>query len=171
MTDLRIWYAARDPYHCAFRMIRLLTWKGDDIPVDQLRVLDMLLMYPSLALRMKLPAPMRKNLRALSLPHVKDLFMNLPGTASIWQDLQLYQSAALKQLAGRGLLKRDALLDRYASLDQRNMPASLHDRATVQNAAQPSLMTFLITDVANLPANGPDNIFKRAGIPTRGPVA
>ncbi|WDA35124.1 ABC-three component system middle component 5 [Sphingobium sp. YC-XJ3] len=171
MTDLRIWYAARDPYHCAFRMIRLLMWKGDGIPVDQLRVLDMLLMYPSLALRMKLPATVRENLRALRLPPVKDLFVSLPGTASIWQDLQLYQSAALKQLAGRSLLKRDALRDRYASLDQRNMPALLHDRASAENAAQAALMTFLITDVANLPANGSDNIFKRAGVSSRGPVA
>jgi len=171
MTDLRIWYAARDPYHCAFRMIRLLTWKGDGIAVDQLRLLDMLLMYPSLALRMKLPANVRDNLRALRLPPVKDLFATLPGTASIWQDLQLYQSTALKQLAGRSLLKRDALRDRYASLDQRNMPASLLDRASAQNAAQTALMTFLINDIANLPANGPDNIFKRAGVSTRGPVA
>ena len=171
MTDLCIWYAARDPYHCAFRMIRLLTWKGDGIAVDQLRVLDMLLMYPSLALRMKLPTTVRENLRALRLPPVKDQFVSLPGTASIWQELQLYQSAALKQLAGRSLLKRDALRDRYAFLDQRNMPASLHDRASAQNAAQVALMIFLITDIANLPVNGPDNIFKRAGVPTRGPVA
>ena len=171
MTDLRIWYAARDPYHCAFRMIRLLMWKGDGIPVDQLRLLDMLLMYPSLALRMKFPTTVRENLRALRLPPVKDLFVSLPGTASIWQDLQLYQSAALKQLAGRSLLKRDALRDRYASLDQRNMPALLRDRASAENAAQVALMTFLVTDVANLPAKGSDNIFKRAGVPSRGPVA
>lgn len=120
---------------------------------------------------MKLPATVRENLRALRLPPVKDLFVSLPGTASIWQDLQLYQSAALKQLAGRSLLNRDALRDRYACLDQRNMPTSLHDRASAENAAQAALMTFLITDVANLPANGPDNIFKRAGVPSRGPVA
>jgi hypothetical protein len=68
MTELRIWYAARDAYHCAFRMIRLLTWKGDGLPVDQLRLLDMLLIYPSLSLRMKLPSTVRDNLRALHLP-------------------------------------------------------------------------------------------------------
>lgn len=171
MTELRVWYAARDPYHCAFRMIRLLTWKGDGLPVDQLRLLDMILMYPSLALRMKLPASVRDNLRALKVPPVKDLFVSLPGTASIWQDLQLYQSAALKQLAGRSLLKRDALRDRYASLDQSNMPNPLLERASAENTAQAALMTFLISDIATIPATGPDNIFKRAGVPTRGPVA
>ncbi|MDE0878983.1 MAG: hypothetical protein OSB00_10040 [Sphingomonas bacterium] len=171
MTELRIWHAARDPYHCAFRMIRLLTWKGDALPLDQLRVVDMLLMYPSLAWRMRLPSAVRDRLRALRLPAAKDLFVSLPGTASIWQDLHLYQSAALKQLAGRSLLKRDALRDRYAALDPRHMPLSLSERVRIENDAQAALMTFLIDDIAPLPATGPDNIFKRAGVPARGPVA
>ncbi|WP_037488824.1 ABC-three component system middle component 5 [Sphingomonas phyllosphaerae] len=171
MSELRIWHAARDPYHCAFRMIRLLTWKGDAMPLDHLRVLDMLLMYPSLAWRMKLPSAVRDHLRALRLPAVKDLFVSLPGTASIWQDLHLYQSTALKQLAGRSLLKRDALRDRYAALDQRHMPVALSDRVDAENSAQAAFMTFLIEDIASLPATGSDNIFKRAGVPARGPVA
>ena len=171
MTELRIWYAARDPYHCAFRMIRLLTWKGDGLPVDQLRLLDMLLMYPSLSLRMKLPSTVRDNLRALRLPPVKELFVSLPGTASIWQDLQLYQSTALKQLAGRSLLNRDALRDRYATLDQRQLPSPLLNRVRAENADQAALMTFLISDIAAIPAAGPDNIFKRAGVLAGGLVA
>ena len=171
MSELRVWYAARDPYHCAFRMIRLLTRNGDGLPVDQLRVLDMLLMYPTLSLRMKLPAEVRKNLLALRLPSAKSLFISLPGTASIWQDLQLYQSAALKQLAGRNLLKRDALRDRYATLEIGQLPPSLRERVQRENTAQAAIMTFLIDDIATLPASGPDNIFKRAGVPARGPVA
>lgn len=171
MTELRIWHAARDPYHCAFRMIRLLTWKDDGLPVDQLRLLDMLLMYPSLSLRMKLPSTVRDKLRALRLPPVKELFVSLPGTASIWQNLQLYQSTALKQLAGRGLLKPDALHNRCAALDQRKLPSPLLNRVNEENAAQAALMTFLISDIAAIPAAGPDNIFKRAGVLAGGPVA
>lgn len=171
MNEPRVWFAARDPYHCAFRMIRLLIRKGDRLPVDTLRVLDMLLMYPSLALRLKLPAEVRKNMLALRLPPPKALFVSLPGTASIWQDLQLYQSAALNQLAGRSLLKRDALRDRYATLAADQLPSPLGERANVENAKQAALMTFLIDDIAALPSSGSDNIFKRAGIPARGPVA
>ena len=171
MSDLRVWYAGRDSYHCAFRMIRLLTRNGDGLPIDQLRVLDMLLMYPTLALRMNLPAEVRKNLLALRLPSPKSLFISLPGTASIWQDLQLYQSTALKQLAGRNLLKRDALRDRYATLDINHLHPSLRERAHNENTAQAAMMTFLIDDIATLPATGPGNIFKRAGVPARGPIA
>jgi hypothetical protein len=152
-------------------MIRLLTWKADGLPVDQLRLLDMLLMYPSLSLRMKLPSSVRDNLRALRLPPVKELFVSLPGTASIWQDLQLYQSTALKQLAGRSLLKRDALRDRYAALDQRQLPSSLLNRVRAENADQAALMTFLINDIAAIPTAGADNIFKRAGVLAGGLVA
>lgn len=171
MSELRVWYAARDAYHCAFRMIRLLSQKGDSLPIDHLRLLDMLLMYPTLSLRMKLPAEVRKNLLALRLPAAKSLFVSLPGTASIWQDLQLYQSAAINQLAGRNLLKRDALRDRYAALVPGQLPSALQKRVATENAEQAALMTFLIDDIATLPSNGPDNIFKRAGVPAKGPVA
>jgi hypothetical protein len=171
MTELRIWYAARDPYHCAFRMIRILSRKGNALLVDQLRLLDMLLMYPSLSHRMKLPSQVRDHLRALHLPATKELFVHLPGTAAIWQDLQLYQSAALKQLAGRGLLKPEALRDRYAALDLTQVPEKILLRVASENEAQAQFMNFLVDDLAALPASGTDNIFKRAGLPARGPLA
>ncbi|RUT24845.1 hypothetical protein C0V97_14040 [Asaia sp. W19] len=149
-------------------MIRLLTWKHDKLPVAQLRLLDMLLMYPSLSLRMKLPSTVRDKLRALHLPPIKKLFISLPSTASIWQDLQLYQSTALKQLAGRSLLDRDALRDHYAALDSNQLPILLLNRVHAENAAQAALMKFLMNDIATISASGPDNIFKRAGVPVRG---
>jgi hypothetical protein len=170
MSELRVWYAARDLYHCAFRMIRILSSKGQALPIEQLRVLDMLLMYPTLVARLKLPSDVRDRLRALKLPSEKAQFVQLPGTASIWQDLQLYQSAALKQLAGQSLLKRDALGDRYASLDTEQLPEALSERVNATNLEQADLMEFLTGDIARLPMSGTDNIFKRAGIPARGPV-
>src|SRR3546814_9854859 len=46
MSEFRVWFASRDPYHCVFRMVRLLCAKGEAMPLEQLRVLDMFLMFP-----------------------------------------------------------------------------------------------------------------------------
>lgn len=170
MADFRVWYASRDPYHCIFRMIRLMVAKSEPIPLEQLRVLDMFLMFPVLLHRLSLPADIKERYRSLKLPAPADFFVRLPGTASVWQDLQLYQSTALKRLAGLGLLKRDALRDLCAKLELKMVPEEIMRQANAQNEADEALMKFLINDICSLPMAGPSGLIKRAGLPSRGPV-
>lgn len=171
MVDLRVWYASRDPYHCIFRMVRLMTAKDEPMPLDQLRILDMFLMFPPLLHRLSLPANIKEHFRALGIPAPANSFVRLPGTASVWQELQLYQTTALKRLTGLGLLKRDALLDRYASLEKNMVPPEIIKQAIEKNAAEKVLVSFLVNDVASLPLTGRDSLTKRAGLPSRGPIA
>ena len=170
MGDFRIWYASRDPYHCIFRMIRLMTAKGEPLSLEHLRILDMLLMFPVLLHRLSLPADIKERFRQLKVITPANFFVRLPGTASVWQDLQLYQSTALKQLTGLGLLKRDALRDRYASLDTAMVPEEIMTLVVAQNEVVKPLMQFLVDDVAALPMTGKSGLVKRAGLPSRGPV-
>jgi hypothetical protein len=170
MTEIRVWHASRDAYHCAFRMMRILDAKGEALPIERLRVLDMYLLYPALLQRLSLPSEIKKSMRALKLPSDDKMFIRLPSTAAVWQDLQVYQAAALKQLGGRGLLKRDALRDHYAALSEENVPEPLRSRIVAENEEQSTLLNFLVNDVASLPTSGSDNVFKRAGLSARGPI-
>src|SRR3546814_11732336 len=77
------------------------------MPLEQLRVLDMFLMFPVMLERLSLPSEIKARFRELRSDTEKSTFVRLPGTASVWQDLQIYQATALKQLTGLGLLKRD----------------------------------------------------------------
>jgi ABC-three component (ABC-3C) system Middle Component 5 len=171
MAEFRVWYASRDPYHCIFRMIRLLGAKGEPIPLEQLRVLDMFLMFPVLLHRLSLPTDIKERFRLLQIETPAKFFVRLPGTASVWQDLQIYQSTALKQLAGLGLLNRGALRDRYASLETSMVPEEIMKQVLVQNQAALPLLNFLIRDVASLPMSGQNGLIKRAGLPARGPIS
>jgi len=170
MANYRVWYASRDPYHCIFRMIRLLEARGGPVPFEQLRVLDMFLMFPSLLHRLTLTTALRERLRSLEIEPPTKTFVRLPGTASVWQDLQIYQLTALKRLAGLGLLKREALRDRNASLDRSQAPAELLQHAISQNEAAEPLMRFLVEDLGALPMAGSQGLVRRAGLPSRGPV-
>lgn len=170
MSDFRVWYASRDPYHCIFRMIRLMSAKGEPIPLEQLRIFDMFLMFPVLLHRLSLPADIKGRFRELKVPTPANFFVRLPGTASVWQDLQIYQSTALKRLTGLGLLKRDALRDRYASLETDMVPEKIIEQAIAQNESGGPLMRFLIDDVGSLPMAGRNGLIKRAALPSRGPV-
>lgn len=170
MGDFRVWYASRDPYHCIFRMIRLMIAKDEPIPLEQLRVLDMFLMFPVLLHRLSLPADIKERFRQLKIPTPANFFVRLPGTASTWQDLQIYQSTALKRLAGMGLLQHDAFRDLYASLEFEMVPEEIMKQAINKNEAERQLISFLIDDVGSLPMAGRNGLVKRAGLPSRGPV-
>ena len=170
MLDFHVWYASRDPYHCIFRMIRLLAAKGEPILLERLRVLDMFLLFPVLLHRLSLPAEIKERFRYLRIETPTQFFVRLPGTASVWQDLQVYQSAALKQLAGLGLLKRDALRESYASLEFSTVPREIMTQVVIQNEAGMPLVQFLLESVATLPMSGPNGLIKRAGLPSHGPI-
>lgn len=170
MSSYRVWYAARDPYHCIFRMIRLLQAKDGSIPLEQLRILDMYLMYPPLLHRLTLTFALREKLRGLRIEFPAKSFVKLPGTASVWQDLQLYQLTALKRLAGLGILRREDLLERNARLDRAQTPANLLDHAATQNEQEKPLLHFLVDDLGALPLSGSEGLVRRAGLPSRGPV-
>lgn len=170
MADYRVWYASRDPYHCIFRMIRLLDAKGGPIPLERLRILDMFLMFPSLLYRVSLTSALREQLRGPQIEPPTKTFVRLPGTASVWQDLQVYQLTALKRLAGLGVLKREDLDDRNACLDRSQAPTELLQHAVSQNKAAEPLMRFLVENLGALPMSGSQGLVRRAGLPSRGPV-
>jgi hypothetical protein len=170
MAEYRVWYASRDPYHCVFRMVRLLAAKGQPVPVEQLRILDMFLMFPPLLHRLTLTAELREQLRKLNVVSPEKSFVRLPGTASVWQDLQIYQLTALKRLAGLGVLKRGELADRNASLDMSQLPEKLLSHVKLQNASDAPLVSFLVDKLGTLPMTGNEGLVRRAGLPSRGPI-
>lgn len=170
MANYRVWFASRDPYHCIFRLIRLLEAKGAPVPIEQLRILDMFLMFPSLMHRLSLTSELRKRLRSLQIELPTKTFVHLPGTASVWQDLQIYQLTALKRLAGLGILNREDLHDRKANLDRSQAPAELLKHVISENEASQPFMRFLVDDLGAFPMSGSQGLIRRAGLPSRGPM-
>lgn len=170
MSELRIWHPSRDPYHCAFRMVRLLVEQADAISIERLRILDMLLLYPSLLHRMRLTLEMKTEVRTIESAKPEKTFVRLPSLPSIWQDLRVYQAAALKHLAGRGLLRREAFMDRHARLEENQVPAEVMRNVMAANAAQLDLMDFLIGKLAAFEVDGTDGLAQRTRLPARGPV-
>jgi len=127
-------------------------------------------MFPMLLHRLKLTADLRERLRSLCVDPEAKSFVRLPGTASVWQELQIYQITAIKRLAGLGLLARDELLERNAKLEEAHAPSDLLARAKDLNDASAPLVSFLVNDLASLPMAGTEGLVRRAGLPSRGPI-
>lgn len=138
--------------------------------MERLRILDMYLLYPPLLHRLSLPSEVKEKFRELKIENPKATFMKLPSNASVWQDLQVYQSASLKQLVGRGLLDQSAFQNNVARLLGDNLPSELSERVSVENAKDSRLMLLLIDEMSVLPMSGPAGLIRRSSIPARGPI-
>jgi hypothetical protein len=121
----RIWHPSRDAYHCAFRFLRLLSFRERRVEIDRLRVLDMFLLYPPLIHHMSLPMDLRVQFRAINILRPADSFVRLPSAFAIFQDLRIYQNTAASYLTARAILVRDALNRGVAELAIDQVPAGL----------------------------------------------
>jgi hypothetical protein len=151
-------------------MLRLLTATQEGLSLERLRILDMYLLYPPLLHRLSLPTAIKEKFRELKIENPKTTFMKLPSNASVWQDLQVYQSASLKQLVGRGLLDQSAFQNKVARLLGDNLPTDLAERVDVENAEDSKLISLLVEEMSVLSMSGPAGLIRRSGIPARGPV-
>lgn len=167
MNKLRIWHASRDAYHCAFRMLQLLTTKAGAMELERLRILDMYLLYPPLVHRLKMPQDARDALNNLDVPKASDVFIQLPSAASVAQDLRIYQNTAIGLLVAKGHISRDRLREGVVERTTRAPADDLMTRVAERNHANLPLIHFLITEVASLPLTGSDSVYRRSALPSR----
>jgi hypothetical protein len=167
MTDVRIWHAARDAYHCAFRILRLLSAKDREIEFERLRILDMYLLFPSLLHRTAMPREVRSEFSQLGIERPEEKFIRLPSNAAIFQELRLYQNSAVGQLAARGLVGSTGLKNGIATVDQTALPKPLLSRIAQKNSSEEGLVGFLLGSFSSLPLRGKESMYRRAGLPTR----
>jgi hypothetical protein len=172
MTKIRVWHASRDPYHCAFRFVRLLLVSTTPaIILERLRVLDMFLLYPTLLHAMSMPQDIKNKFRILQIPRASEIFVRLPGPAVLAQDLRLYQSTAASQLAARGILATEQLVIGVAELKPNAVPEDIYRQATKRDAEIPGLPEFLTNDLAPIPLRGREGLFRRAGVTAKDNLA
>ncbi|RYG31664.1 MAG: hypothetical protein EON93_12570 [Burkholderiales bacterium] len=135
--------------------------------IERLRILDMFLLYPSLLHKTSMPQDTKKLFRELDVTAPDKLFVRLPSTAAVFQDLRLYQNSAIAQLTARGLFSTDDLKMRLASPPSTGWPDTLVRRALHKNADDGGLTSFLVGAFSDIPLRGRESIYRKAGLPTR----
>jgi len=167
MNAPRVWHASRDAYHCTFRLTRLLLANGGKIELERARILDMYLLYPALLHKTSMPQAVRTSFLELAVPKPNQIFISLPSTASVFQDLRLYQNAAVTHLRARGLVNTQFLRRGILSMEADTAPAALVDGAQAKNDTDGGLTAFLTGPFSLIPLHGSDNIYKKAQLPSR----
>lgn len=167
MGKLRVWHSSRDAYHCAFRLIRLVLANDAPLELERARILDMFLLYPALLHRTSMPQEVKARFRALGIARPEKIFVRLPSSAAVFQDLRIYQNSAIAQLVARGLVSPAQLKQGILAIDLPQIPQELRTRASSRNAADAGVAEFLVGPFSTISLQGVDSVYRKAGLPTR----
>jgi hypothetical protein len=148
-------------------MLRLLLAHKRDVEFERLRILDMYLLFPSLLHRTSMTRDMRSEFTRLHIPKPEEKFVRLPSNAAVFQELRIYQTSAVGQLAARGLIVPEALKRGLAIVDERMVPSELFARIMTKNSSEDGLIRFLEGPFSSLSLRGTESMYRRAGLPIR----
>lgn len=146
MNDIRLWLPGQDAYHAAFRMLRIMLWGVDrTLELEKLYILDLFVAYPCLLHRTHMPMDMRRSFRALNIERPESFFLSLPSMASLFRDMELIQSTAVKSLVGKNIFNKDTYLKKQVSLNRNKIPQELKSRLENKNDEENDFMSFFLS--------------------------
>lgn len=160
--------SAYDPYHTAFRMLRLCAYDPEKkLRKAKLRILDFYLNFPFLLKKFidkegySLPRGGRGQLKKIDFESIPEPYSSLPDSATIFRQMEVFQEAAMQTLCVRGFLDRDTFEQGEVSAILTAIPEGLKTNILERNEAQKDLMGFLIDFMADIDMEGPKGLKAR----------
>jgi hypothetical protein len=153
---------AYDPFHAILRMIRL----ADTIPklgVEQARIADFYLSFPSRLAEVTFPRGMRGRLRP-ALEQAPASYGTSPAKDAVMRRMRPIQDAAMQTLLGNGTLDRDAFDAGAIALDAMAVSERLLGRARALNTGQVNLVGLIRDLIGAVPLEGENGLKHRTGL-------
>jgi hypothetical protein len=134
---------------------------------ERVRILDMFLLAPPLLHRISMPMEIKEVFRGLDVPAPDDVFGRLPSVAAMFQELRVYQATATSHLVARQIFLNTILRSGKVEFNEDALPKPLLIELRRRNSEQKDFVSFLVTQIGQIPLTGKENIYKRAGLPGR----
>lgn len=165
MTQLT-YNEAFDPYHTAFRYLRLHVACGisDALPFDKFRIMDYFLLFPFRIQNMRFLNEDR-GWRGLSRAYIKHApYGELPDDHSIFSKMEPFQRAAATGLAESNIISSVAWQRGEIAFTRNDLPQPVYQRCEHLNERMQDIMAVLCRIMRNYPLNGPDGLKHRTGL-------
>lgn len=163
---IRIWHPARDPHHCCFRILSLVNNANSSMSVARASLLDVFLVFPEYLDKFDFSgiSDLKGDVKSLNLPRGKDSFSNIPNIVSTYRQMQIYQSAAARQLIAKGILSKDGFDKGELVSVKGKIPAELLQKILDYNVNFKSFLDLLTEKFSIIPIDGPGGLTRRMGI-------
>jgi hypothetical protein len=157
------YHPALDPYHAAFRMLRLIReLELGKTEIDTLRILDFYLVFPALIARMRLPRQLMKSRRTLEQRANHYHFSGDPRI--VFHRMEAGQRAALRRLAATGIIQRTGLEEGMVLRTPKELPHTLMELMETRSARDCDLIDCLKLIAGRIPLKGSNGLKARSGL-------
>ncbi len=155
--------SAFDPFHSAFRILRLAEFSAGAIEIVRLKILDVYVAEPRRCLDIRVPPALKKKAK-LAAACQPPTYGSRPRIEALFNRMSPMQDAAIQTLVMQGLLDADAFAKGTAQRSEVPLSANLSARTASSNESQSDLMAFLLLDLGEISFNGPNGLKARTGL-------
>jgi hypothetical protein len=152
-----------DPYHTAFRIIRLLaSIPRETVERDRLRLFDFYLVFPSLLHEMRLPRTFVRARNRVDASVNRYLDVQIPPL--LFERIQPIHFCAIGLLASFGYIDSTAYEAGVVAWAPTKVPGPLIEAVLRRNSEDEALVRFLTSDLLTIPLLGVDGLKHRSGL-------
>jgi len=153
-----IYHPAFDAYHCVFRMLAVAEG-GGELEVDKARLLDFYLLFPAAVALIRLPANLRDGRKFAKA--ATNLYHDPLNPFVTFRDMRHIQEAALKCIAGSGLIDVGRLDAGFVRRTDTDIPGQLRDKVDEFLEVRQPIADIVLKGLAAIPLRGPDGLKHR----------
>lgn len=152
---------AYDPYHTAFRMLRLCVYSTKTVfQIPKLRILDFYLNFPHLLKQFlgdtgyKLPKGGKSTLKKMDFTKFPEPYSELPSDKTIFYQMEVIQAAAIQTMCLRGFIDVEAFRKGNVQIIPQRIPSDLLTAVQNRNSQQDELLDFLVNFMGEIELDG-----------------
>lgn len=158
-----IYHPAHDPYHAAFRLLRLLeALPRSSYKLERIRILDFYLLFPEQLQDVKLPSEARRYRR--DIPPGVTPYNRIEDPQRIFAQIEPFQQEALRLLAAKGLIDVVGLARGDVRRTNTPIPGALADRVVAANLQAGTVFKLLTGPLAIIDLYGKSGLKARTDL-------
>lgn len=151
-----------DAYHTVFRVLQLLEARSDKAyQIDQLRIMDFYMVFPSLINQIRFPKSglkYKKQFKAMTSYEDKS------SPKVLLLRAEPYQMLALRYLQGLGLVDGESMGNGIVKRTTKALPEDLATKITEKDVAMKEQIDFLVKVLAELEMSGENGLKARTDL-------
>lgn len=157
-----IYHPAFDPYHCIFRVMRLLgAMPMQPYELDRIRILDFYLLFPSALSEMTFPSNMRKYRKLAGSKNKYDLIRD---PIRVFVQLEPFQLAGINELAARGFISSEMLVLKKILFTGKSAPEAMVEKIAKANEEDADFLSLLTGPMIGIDLYGKSGLRGRSSL-------